>query len=285
MSNRLSASEKQKILAVLQIKLDDEMKLKDAFNEVSFEFNMSPQTIKTLHYRNLLKKKTHGDVIGNWLFSRKQEELMLGVILAADAANEPMNRGDFIAYASAFYKRLNGKSVTPSKGWLTNFVKRHSALIKYKKTHSLCATRADEGNLEKTAAFVEFMESFQKSHHYTPSSVINVDESRVVLDEAGGTGHRLVAANKPSATKANKRDGKFCSVVPFVSAAGEVIVCFVVISDDTKKDEITLPIRSSKSRKTPFPVYYLVTPNGYTREEHFPPVLKFFERHFHTRYP
>lgn len=100
-----------------------------------------------------------------------------------------------------------------------------------------------------------------------------------------GPAVRLVSqAYRKSGTR-GKREHQHSSIVPFVSAAGEVISVFYVLASKPGEKLVSVPHFKSLRDHTSYREYFLITPTGYTNNEVFPAMVAQFEEDFHRLYP
>ena len=119
--------------------------------------------------------------------------------------------------------------------------------------------------------FIKFLDDYEPRIGAPATAVFNVDETRVALNEAKRAGVRLVSkAYRKSGTR-GKREHQHSSIVPFVSAAGEVISVFYVLASKPGEKLVSVPHFKSLRDHTSYREYFLITPTGYTNNEVFPP--------------
>jgi hypothetical protein len=133
--------------------------------------------------------------------------------------------------------------------------------------------------------FVAFHQWRRGYLDYPAHTIFNVDETRVSISEAKKGGAKLVAKGFAKSGTLGKRENQHCSVVPFVSAAGEVISVFYVLASKLGQPTLSVPRRESRRSKQRWCEYYVVTLNGYTNDEVFPNLVAQFEVDFHKLYP
>jgi hypothetical protein len=145
--------------------------------------------------------------------------------------------------------------------------------------------RSDPKNLSDIEAFITFQTKFSENFFHPAIATFNVDESRVSLNDAKKAGRRFTSATYRKTGTKGRRDGLYSSVVPFVSAAGEVISVFYVLASPPGQPDLLVPHHRRARDHTGYREYYLTTATGYTNDEIFPAMVAQFEEDFHRLYP
>jgi hypothetical protein len=168
---------------------------------------------------------------------------------------------------------------------VSGFHGRWSNFISKSKSHLITSGRSDPKNLEAVDGFISFQDWYRRNNAHPPHAIFNVDESRVSLSEAKRAGARLTSKAYHKSGVRGKRDNQHCSVVPFVSAAGEAISVFYVLASKPGQKTVSVPHTASGRDSTPWREYFILTHNGYTDNEVFSQMVAQFEIDFHRAYP
>ncbi len=118
----------------------------------------------------------------------------------------------------------------------------------------MSASRANEANVSKVRAFIDFQEQFQKEHRLTADNVVNVDETRVLLSQLKKGSAVLANRLAKEATWKGERTKAFCSYIPFAAANGDIVVQFFVLP--TSEGATAALVRKKNSKD--IPTYYLL---------------------------
>ncbi len=110
-----------------------------------------------------------------------------------------------------------------------------------KETRLISAGRSNPSNLSNVEAFVKFQAEFMAEFYHPAWATFNVDECRATLNDAKRAGRRLVSAQYSKGSTRGKRDKQYCSVVPFISAAGETICVFYVLTSTDGQIVLEVP--------------------------------------------
>ena len=153
------------------------------------------------------------------------------------------------------------------------------------QTRLISAGRSSESVLGKVEAFIAFQTGFLDKFYHLPHAILNVDEVRCTLNDAKRTGRRIRPAMYSQGGLRGKRDRQYCSVIPFVSARGEVISVFYCLATPNGQTDLLIPHHVGHRNRLNYDEYYLTTATGYTNDEVFPKMMAQFEKDFHRRYP
>lgn len=255
---------------------------KEALQAVADEFGFAFGKVKTLVYRYNPEKQAHLRLHKRNSLTFEQEAQAVGIILGMANISKPLSIKSFLATMKNLHK---GEKASFGRKWFSGFQARWSNHISRSKTELISAGRSNPNNLQNVESFIEFLDSYPPRIGAPATAIFNVDETRVSLNEAKRAGVRLVAkAYRKSGTR-GKREQQHCSVVPFVSAAGEVISVFYVLASKPGQKVVSVPHFASARDKTRYREYFLITENGYTNNEIFPGMVEQFEKDFHFLYP
>lgn len=153
------------------------------------------------------------------------------------------------------------------------------------QTRLISAGRSSESVLGKVEAFIAFQTGFLDKFYHPPHAIQNVDEVRCTLNDAKRTGRRIRPAMYSQGGLRGKRDRQYCSVIPFVSARGEVISVFYCLATPNGQTDLLIPHHVGHRNCLNYNECYLTTATGYTNDEVFPMMMAQFEKDFHRRYP
>ena len=219
---------------------------------------------------------------GNSLLTIDQEAEVVGVILGMANISKPLDIKTLLAILNNLYKP---EELRFGRKWFSGFQSRWSRFITKSKSQLITHGRSSANNLQAVDGFIDFHRWYRETNLHPPHAIFNVDESRVSISEAKRAGLRLVSRKYRKSGTRGKRDKQHCSVVPFVSATGEVISVFYVLASKPGQTTIAVPHVASERDKTTWCEYFMTTPNGYTNDSVFPSMVAQFEQDFHVRYP
>lgn len=255
---------------------------KEALQAVADEYGFAFSKVKTLVYRYNPEKEAHIRLHKRNSLTFEQEARAVGIILGMANIAKPLSIKGFLSIMKNLHK---GEKATFGRKWFSGFQARWSKHITRSKGELISAGRSNPENLQSVEKFIDFLDDYEPRIGAPAHATFNVDETRVSINEAKRGGARLVAkAYRKSGTR-GKREKQHCSIVPFVSAAGEVISVFYVLASRAGQKVVSVPRFASTRDHTPYRQYFLITDNGYTNNEIFPVMVEQFEKDFHVLYP
>jgi hypothetical protein len=200
--------------------------LKDACEIVGQKKDKTANSVKRTYYRQGGNKQiSHG----NCLFSFHQGALLLALILAFSAVNNPL---------TPHRVKENMETVTGivmSDSALYSWIERHHSTIRKRKSKKLAKKRATKKSLDDVAQFCASLEYGLTNFVMQENNCINYDETRVVL--GSGNQIRLERFDKNRPEKLGKREKMLGTLIPFVSAKGEVLMSVIIFKAKAVRDD------------------------------------------------
>ena len=278
------SSQKLEILDDVMQLVDSGRSQREACRLVSRARGLSEHTIRSIIRR--IKKNEEGflENHGNAHLTTKQEHALVGFLLGKSRQSQGLQIDHFLNTV----RRIHGnkpEEQTFGRKWFKGFMKRNQKWLEVDKSELLGPSRSNPDNLQKILHFIDFQCDFLARHHFPAHAIFNVDESRVTLAAARGTGKRIHERGRKGNTQKGKRESKYLSVVPFVSADGHVVCCFIVIPLPPSGGVVYIPHTVARELRGSFPIYYTFTETGYTNESTFPPMVEKFLEHFTLQWP
>ena len=253
-----------------------------AFRKVAGDYGVSVERVKALVRRHKPDRHRLLKPHSNLRLSQQQEEGLVGIILGLAMLSKPLTIDSTVKIANKAFKI---EEPLLGRKWFTNFYQRWSALIILKEARLISAGRSSPEIREDVKDFLAFHSEFRKNYRYPEHAIFNVDESRVTLSDTKRSARRLLARSNPKTGIRGARSRKHCSVIPFVSAAGETISVFYILAQSSKAKVLSVPHTRRNGGPSPFKEYYLTTENGYSTTETFQMMVAQFGQDFAERYP
>jgi len=163
---------------------------------------------------------------------------LVGIILGLAMLSKPLTIDSTVKIANKAFKI---EEPLLGRKWFTNFYQRWSALIILKEARLISAGRSSPEIREDVKDLLAFHSEFRKNYRYPEHAIFNVDESRVTLSDTKRIARRLLARSNPKTGIRGGRSRKHCSVIPFVSAAGETISVFYILAQSSKAKVLSVP--------------------------------------------
>ena len=121
------------------------------------------------------------------------------------------------------------------KNWAYSFIKRHTDVIRQRKTKLLASKQVDRTISEHVAEFIGQIETVEEVYPMKPTNVCNYDETRVYVGDEGGI--RLEHISKERGQKKGVKGRTIGLLVLFVSASGSVLMSVWIFKASTASDE------------------------------------------------
>ena len=246
------------------------------------QFNCTFSKIKNLVDRWKPKENVPTRLTRKCRLSFEDEALTVGLLLGMANISKPLSISDLLNIVN---KRYQGRGKPFTEHWARKFLARWSDWISAKQTRLISAGRSSESAFDRVQAFIAFQSGFLDKFYNPAHAIFNVDEVRCTLNDAKQTGRRIRPAIYSQGGLRGKRDRQYCSVIPFVSAHGEVISVFYCLATGKNQTDLLIPHHVGARNCPSYSEYYLTTATGYTNDEVFPKMMALFERDFHQRYP
>jgi hypothetical protein len=250
----------------LELITTQKLSLRKAARIVARETKLRPECVLKRYQRSQKKKsKRHG----NQALTDQQEKALVAGIIALYRSGIPVTTKFVCGWASDAFRK-NGKPF--SKYWGFKFVKRHKAELKHGKRSPIDLRRLTSATVDSVEGFLKcYEEELSKIPPDRLDLIINADESGIAPGPQHDT--RVITA------RADPNGGPLLipvdtvkTVLPFVTAAGTVLMVVLIFANVHKSDQKNCtPIYVDDSRGTRdrplFPVLYASTENGYVTSE------------------
>ena len=198
-----------------------------ACEEVGRSLGINPETLRKQYYRSLKpKEKVHG----NCILTEEEEQGVLGALLAFASVNKPLN----VQQVTKIICELKNLS-SPRAGEKTalRLLSRHSEELRLAKTKSLAPKRKGKDVLDSVEAFISIYKAILESGKYSPKNIILYDETGAAPGSDKSSTKRAVLAGAAKAQHVRGKTGKPLGVLPFATAAGEVIMIVYILQLST----------------------------------------------------
>ena len=198
----------------------------------------------------------------------EQEEKLVYTVQAMSAVNLDWDVGQL----QDAVKTMFGVKISRSTAYW--FQQKHSDIISFEQPKSLGKKWTAPDLFNKVKAFANRYKKFLGRKKLPPQAIVNYDECRIFLRENGRVQVcRLVSKKKANPQHQAKVKGTHCGTyIPFVSATGELIASYFILS--VKFDEkgeadvpIDLPSAFAWTRNGMAPPHIFFNSKGYLNGE------------------
>jgi hypothetical protein len=249
---------------------------KEALQAVANEYGFTFTKVQSLVQRYKPEEGAHLRLHRRNTLTFEQEARAVGLILGMANIDKPLDTKGFIGILEKLHEP---EKLTFGRKWVSGFLSRWSNQVSRSNTLLVSAGRSNSDKVQSVKEFIEFLDGYEPRIGAPATAVFNVDESRVAL-----AGRLVSKASRKSGTR-GKREHQHGSIVPFVSAAGEVVSVFYVLGSKLGGKLVSVPHLKSLPERMPYPEYLLKTSTGHTNKEVFPAMMAKFEEDFHRLYP
>ena len=253
-----------------------------AFQVVARKEGLTFDSVKHRYFRN----RPHSPHHASRALTEEEERILVTVLVSY--ANVDM--GFTTTQVREAVNLMFSKEIAVGTCW--NLLQRHKDVLKSSVTKPLGKERAKSGLYEEAMEWVTKMECFVGQKKRPPHSVVNYDESRIILSQDGKVRiKRLVSKNKKKAQARTNVKGKHCGTfLPFISASGELLKFYFIFSakfdeSDQANVTLTLPSTLSFTRTRSVATKIFFTNKGYLDNPTFDLIMADFTSHWNTLYP
>jgi len=222
-------------------------------------------------YRMSTKPSSKSDT--RKILTNLEENALVAALVSLVRLSLPPTRLEIRDIAQCLFPE---KDAIFSVHWVTRFCAAHSNLLEFNKARLLSGSRSNEENGELLELFRKWQLENRVLQITPPSHIFNCDECRVKIDDILGTGRRLSLVSCHGSSMKGKREGGYCSVLPFVSADGNTVCTLIVLPVKSSGKTAQIPIHACARRQKLSNVFYAVSESGYATEEIFHMFLKIF---------
>lgn len=259
-------------LAALLLQRNPSKSVREVCRSVSESKGVNEETLRK---RLVRAAQSKGRQHGLSKLTKEEEEILLGFILAFDQHSNPLS-GTQIQQVV-----LNGFNQAVSPAWVSRFITRHKDVLTCRIVKQIESARLDQQDPEKIENWLERHERFMATHHFPAFARFNCDETRIVPP----TLTKRVVGN--SRGKKNQRRSKarcLGSLVPFVSAEGQVALSFYVIKD-SKEANWKEVIPPDKRGRGTWKRRYAMTKSGCVNKVLWSNIMMDFAKEWRNQHP
>jgi hypothetical protein len=245
---------------------------KSALN-VAKRHNTTPSRILKWYYSERPPSAQHM----NSTLSNEQEEQLYYAAQAMSRVNLDWS----VQQVKEAVKTMFDIEISLTTAW--RFLRKYKNEFHFEEGTSLGKKRVEKDLFEKAYEFAHQFEHFIEQKKLPLKAFVNYDECRIVLSDKNIVQvRRLVSKKKNKPQSILKVKGIHCGTyIPFVSANGELIASYVILS--MKFDEngetnapLLLPSTFSRTRNGPIPPVLFFNETGYLNTEIFHQILDHF---------
>ena len=180
----------------------------------------APVRLKGAHHTITMESTARN---GNRRLSKDQEDIIVGVVQAFSTNNLLLSKMQ-IREAVA-----NRWGIQVSEPWVRRFLCRHHLHLRTRRCKALADKRQGMEMIVNVKGFLDELTDFLKTHHFTSSSVMNFDETRIVVKGGNLTTQRVVDASKERANASSTRNSTVASLLTFAAANGSIFMSVYVL--------------------------------------------------------
>ena len=143
--------------------------------------------------------------------------------------------------------------------------------------------------IENVKGFLKELTEFLSTHHFTPASVINFDETRIVVKGGNLTTQRVIHASKERANASSTRTSTVASLLTFASANGSILMSIYVLKakfDEDGQSDVNFTLQpATRVTRRSWPRYFCWTDTGFLNAELFGRVMDLVADEWEVRNP
>ena len=182
-------------------------------------------------HRQFIQQNQHG----NRIMDDAEELHLATLVVLMSRLKVPIFKNELCRLIEAeFHRRV-------TKSFVNQFLKRWGHVIKMTKGKKITKQRVTEGVMDELIDFCNKFEFLIEHHDVQAKNLVNVDESRVAMGRDGSLPLSVLCARDRSGGNCKMQ---FCaasaSVIPFVSAMGEIVCIFIVVKGGASEDSAML---------------------------------------------
>jgi len=220
---------------------------------------------------------------GNRRLSKDQEDIIVGVVQAFSTNNLPLSKMQ-IREAVA-----NRWGIQVSEPWVRRFLCRHHLHLRTRRCKALADKRQGMEMIANVKGFLDELTDFLKTHHFTSSSVMNFDETRIVVKGGNLTTQRVIDASKERANASSTRNSTVASLLTFAAANGSIFMSVYVLKakfDEEGGSDVNFALqRATKVTRRSWPRFFTWTDTGFVNAELFGKIIDLVTEEWTTRNP
>ena len=257
-------SDKEAILGRVSHLISTGITLKAACEQIEQESGQKAATTKKQYQRSdTAAAKRHG----HCKLTQEQEGILLSILVVYSLMHEALKPSDIANHVQATF------GIEVGKNWAYSFVKRHTDVIRQRKTKLLASKQVDGTIYKHVAEFIGQVQTVEEVYPMKPTNVCNYDETRVYVGDEGGI--LLEHVSKECGQKRGIKGRTVGLLVSFVSASGSILMSvwiFKASSVSEENDDCLLDAKfhvesQSRNLRGSWKRFYAFTASGYSNRE------------------
>jgi len=220
---------------------------------------------------------------GNRRLSKDQEDIVVGVVQAFSTNNLPLSK---MRIREAVTNRWGTQVSEP---WVRRFLCRHHLHLRTRRCKALADKRQGMEMIANVKGFREKLTHFLKTHHFTSSSVMNFDETRIVFKGGNLTMQRVADASKERTNASSTRNSTVVSLLTFAAANGSIFMRVYVLKakfDEEGGSDVNFALqRATTVTRRSWPRIFTWTDTGFVIAELFGTIIDLVTKEWTTRNP
>ena len=223
----------------------------------------------------------HGRVHGNAIFTEDQELVIVGMCLGLADLHLPATTPvvQHMATRVAECLGIELPAGHASEAWVRRFVHRHRTLLSFRKCSALPTKTRKRNIMDMVGAFEKVWPRHLQELGNGPDRIINADEAPLRGLSTFANKLRVCRPGSDAPYFRAPKAGKHVTVLPFVSAAGEVVAIFYILAGRLAADgKLEVPVhmkhpdhsasaQGSRRTRGRWPRYYCASKTGYVTTE------------------
>ena len=147
----------------------------------------APVRLKDAHRTTTMESTAHH---GNRRLSKDQEDISVGVVQAFSTNNLPLSKMQIREEVA------NRWGIQVSEPWVRRFLCHQHLHLRTRRCKALADKRQGMEMISNVKGFLDELTDFLKTHHFTSSSVVNFDETRIVVKGGNLTTQRVLTPQR-----------------------------------------------------------------------------------------
>jgi hypothetical protein len=218
----------------------------------------------------------------NRVLSNEDEELLVGILESFSLIHIPLTRQELL---NTVRKNFELPSNWKGDRWYDGFIKRHKDQLKRYATKSLKAKRIWNVSEENAGYFCDSYEQLLDQYSFDEENIFNADETTIEVDLDSSRTKYIESVRKRKHSHLTVESKGHIGCVPFVSAAGKVLLVAYILPALTNEQEIPQCIiqYSGYCTKSKYRTVIVTTQNGYMTNDAWSAIIQQFiqEVEFH----
>lgn len=274
-SMKKKREEQNRLFLKITSKVGKGQLLKDAITSEAKSAGVAYATMRSRYHRARTRAKTFSEKSeknhGSSLMTVEEEKAFVDVCKCFAMLGEGLTRKQLLAFVRE-YKGLS--SPHGGKKFVDRLLRDHSEELKQIKTKDLTRSRYKIGHLDSIERYITLMEQGGDAKRYGPHQVLNCDEFLCSVPLGSSNLQRIQLRRQNKSGKRRSARGNVPSILPVVSAAGTVLLVFIIIPSKEiggrrVVEDISLKYRRYLKR-TDLRIFYVLSDSGRMDKEIWP---------------